>query len=124
MEPVSAHATALDRAQLCIEHLDAFEQIKRESGTGQVYPQIALQVQRDARALQAAGGEAQVAAASASGLQYALLYQVLNELGLDSTGAAQVGQGESGLLVDQFDGRGQLVFFTHGIRIPPLSRAG
>ena len=87
-------------AQPGIEFLDAFEQVERECGTGNIDPKVALQVQRDACAPQAAGGETPVTPASAAGLQYALLYQGLDEFGLDGTGAAQFDQCESRLLVD------------------------
>jgi hypothetical protein len=110
-------------AQSRVELLDAFEQIESESGTGKVDPEVALQMKRDASASQAAGGKAPVVATSANGLQDPLLHQGLDELGLDGKAAAQLGQGEGPLFVDQLDGGCRLVFLVHGIRIPPLLHA-
>ena len=64
--------TTPQRAQSGIEFLNAFEQVERECGAGNIDPKVALQVQRDARAPQAAGGETPVAPASAAGLENAL----------------------------------------------------
>ena len=83
-----------------VKFLDAFEQVEGEGGTGKVNSEILLQMQGDTSTPQATGGEAPVAPTPASGLEDALLYQGLDELGLDGTGTTQFHQSERALFVN------------------------
>ena len=79
-EPPLDDGSAGQGAQASIEFIDAFEQIECESGAGKVNPKVALQVQRDAGAPQAAGGKVPVPAVPAGRFQDAVLHHGLDEL--------------------------------------------